>query len=187
MAIHTILLIRHGEASASWGDHADPGLSNSGKAQAENLINELKNDDLNEFKFITSPKLRAIETAQPLAINYKKEVTIRNEFSEIPSDGIVNKDKQNWLKDIMTMDINHLPKEVKNWLSKIMDSIHSIEEDVIIFSHFMVINSVVASLLKESKLLYFYPDYTSCTRLMIKENKIIEISLGDTKKTRINL
>jgi len=42
-------------------------------------------------------------------------------------------------------------------------------------------------LLKETKLLYFYPDYTSCTRLMIKENKIIEISLGDTKKTRINL
>ena len=187
MAIHSILLIRHGEASASWGDHADPGLSNSGKAQAENLINELKNDDLNEFKFITSPKLRAIETAQPLAINYKKEVTIQDEFSEIPSDGIVNKDKQNWLKNIMTMDINHLPKEVENWLSKIMDSIHSIEEDVIIFSHFMVINTIISSILNNQKLLHFYPDYTSSTRLILKDNEIKEIILGDNKKTLINL
>ena len=38
MAIHTILLIRHGEASASWGDHADPGLSDNGKKQADELL-----------------------------------------------------------------------------------------------------------------------------------------------------
>ena len=33
-----LLLIRHGEASESWGDHPDPGLSENGKAQANSLI-----------------------------------------------------------------------------------------------------------------------------------------------------
>ena len=68
MAIHTLLLIRHGEASASFGEHTDPGLSEKGKQQAHNLMEILSKENFDNFKFISSPKLRAIETAQPLRL-----------------------------------------------------------------------------------------------------------------------
>jgi len=41
-----IILIRHGEASASWGDDPDPGLSQLGENQAIELI------DNNELLFL---------------------------------------------------------------------------------------------------------------------------------------
>ena len=115
MAIHTILLIRHGEASASWGDHADPGLSDNGKKQADELTNSLRAEDLSEFNFISSPKLRAIQTAQPLAEQYEKDLDIHHAFSEIPSHDIPNTEKQDWLRKIMSEEMSALPDQVKLW------------------------------------------------------------------------
>ena len=34
----SIILIRHGEAAASWSEDPDPGLSDNGHEQAENLL-----------------------------------------------------------------------------------------------------------------------------------------------------
>ena len=36
-----IILIRHGEAASTWEKSSDPGLSDLGKAQAEECSNEL--------------------------------------------------------------------------------------------------------------------------------------------------
>ena len=45
-----IILVRHGEASAGWSVHPDPGLSELGRMQAENsgkgLINQSAFDSL---------------------------------------------------------------------------------------------------------------------------------------------
>ena len=187
MAIHTLVLIRHGEASASWGEHIDPGLSNDGKKQAKKLIETFSEENLENFKFISSPKLRALETGQPLAMSCNKDLLIQNEFSEIPSKKIPNDEKQNWLRQVMSQDINTLPEEVKSWQDNIMNALSSINSDALIFSHFMVINAIAACVLKNSNLLYFYPDYTSCTKLMVEDNQIKKIILGDDKKTLINL
>lgn len=187
MAIHTLLLIRHGEASASFGEHADPGLSEKGKQQAHNLMETLSKENFDNFKFISSPKLRAIETAQPLRLEYNKDLVIRNEFSEIPSNNIPGHEKQEWLRGVMSQETLTLPEAVKLWQNNIMSGLLNINSDAIIFSHFMVINAIAASVLKNNKLLYFYPDYTSCTRLSVEDNQIIEIILGDDKKTLINL
>ena len=51
----------------------------------------------------------------------------------------------------------------------------------------MVINTIISSILNNQQLLHFYPDYTSSTRLILKDNEIKEIILGDNKKTLINL
>jgi len=187
MAIHTLLLIRHGEASASFGEHSDPGLSNRGKEQANNLIDTFSKENLNNFKFISSPKLRAVETAQPLKLQYNKDLVVQNQFSEIPSDDIPPHEKQDWLRGVISQEIKTLPEAVKLWQNNIMSTLLNIDSDAIIFSHFMVINAVAASVLKNNKLLYFYPDYTSCTKLLVEDNQIIEIIVGDDKKTLINL
>ena len=144
MAIHTLLLIRHGEASASFGEHADPGLSEKGKQQAHNLMETLSKENFDNFKFISSPKLRAIETAQPLRLEYNKDLVIQNEFSEIPSNNIPGHEKQEWLRGVMSQETVALPEAVKLWQNNIMSGLLNINSDAIIFSHFMVINAIAA-------------------------------------------
>ena len=80
-----------------------------------------------------------------------------------------------------------LPDMVKDWKKSIMEELFLFKSNTIIFSHFMVINTIISSILNNQKLLHFYPDYTSSTRLILKDNKIKEIILGDNKKTLINL
>ena len=65
-----IILIRHGEAASSWGDDPDPGLSNLGKDQAEAVKENLESFKSQNFQLISSPKKRAIETAQPTSLDW---------------------------------------------------------------------------------------------------------------------
>ena len=187
MTIHTLLLVRHGEASASWGDHDDPGLSEKGQNQAHALIDYFAKDDLNKYNFISSPKRRALETSQPLAKFYNKDVIACKAFSEIPSDNIPNERKQEWLKNIMLQEQIMLPDMVKDWKNRIMEELFLFKSHTIIFSHFMVINTIISSILNNQQLLHFYPDYTSILEIVISDKKIKSFSLEDGKKTYINL
>ena len=62
-----LFFVRHGEAASAWQNHENPGLSKAGLLQAKNLIRHNSFLDLKDFTFMSSPKSRAIETAQPLA------------------------------------------------------------------------------------------------------------------------
>ena len=61
-----IYLIRHGEADSSWDKDADPRLSEEGKKQSQNLVDEILNDLPSNLEIISSPLLRTRETALPL-------------------------------------------------------------------------------------------------------------------------
>ena len=51
-----IILVRHGEASSSWEESADPSLSDLGNLQAEECANKLFNlEKINTFDLISSP------------------------------------------------------------------------------------------------------------------------------------
>ena len=182
-----LLLIRHGEASESWGDHPDPVLSKNGEAQANSLIFKNELESLEDFQFISSPKSRAKLTAQPLVDKFQKHLNINSIYSEIPSSDIDKSDKKNWLRDIMQLDMDYLPEEVLKWKNNLVDDCLNLSRDTIIFTHFMVINALVSSMLKHSKIMYFYPDYVSITKITLTNNEIKNIVLGDEKKTIINL
>jgi broad specificity phosphatase PhoE len=51
-----IILVRHGEASASWSEDPDPGLSKDGINQAKKLCEDESLKNLHNFKFISSPR-----------------------------------------------------------------------------------------------------------------------------------
>ena len=182
-----IILIRHGEASASWGDDPDPGLSQLGENQAIELIDNNELLFLENYHFISSPKSRALMTAAPIAKKYYKDVEINAVFSEIPSNGIDPKDKKDWLTKIIKTDLINLPNEVNDWRSELTKQILSIKRDTIIFSHFMVINALIAELTNNKNLLCFYPDYTSVTKIIMNNNKVEEFYIGGERKTPINL
>ena len=85
------------------------------------------------------------------------------------------------------MDLINLPNEVNNWRSELTKQILSIERDTIIFSHFMVINALIAEFTNNQNLLCFYPDYTSITKIIVSNNKVQEFHIGGERKTPINL
>ena len=120
MAEVEIILIRHGEAASRWGDDPDPGLSNLGKSQAEAVKENLESFTNQNFQLISSPKKRAIETAQPTSLSWKSEIKIDDAFSEIPASNIKLERRMEWLKSMMNMDIAMLPEDVKEWRSRIL-------------------------------------------------------------------
>ena len=62
-----LLIVRHGEASASWEESTDPGLSDLGIVQAEECANTLiKLEGIENYDLKSSPLKRAIETGTKL-------------------------------------------------------------------------------------------------------------------------
>ena len=181
-----IILIRHGEAASSWVDDPDPGLSTRGKNQAETVKENLKYFKSQNFQLISSPKKRAIETAQPTSLDWKSEVKIDDTFSEIPASNIKLERRMEWLKSMMNMDIAMLPKDIKEWRSRIIEKLINIKSNSIIFSHFMVINVVVGYIKNHPILLSMYPDNGSLTKIKVSNGKISLIKIGDEKNTKIN-
>ena len=182
-----LIFVRHGEASETWGKHSDPSLSKAGISQSHKLISNLSLQLLEDFIFISSPKSRAQMTAAPLIKKYKKSLLIDSIFSEIPSSKVIASEKKEWLKKIMTMNVDVLPQDVAEWRDSIISRTLSFSDNTIIFSHFMVINAVVSGLMNRSEIMYFYPGYTSITKITLQNNRAMSISLGDEKKTLINL
>tara|TARA_Y100001935_G_scaffold236590_1_gene221389 strand:- start:5 stop:568 length:564 start_codon:yes stop_codon:yes gene_type:complete len=182
-----VIFIRHAEASNSWGNHPDPGLSDNGKNQSKELINHPELIELDDYSFISSPKLRAIETAKPLAEKFKKELIIENIFTEIPSLNIEPDKKQEWLKNILQMNKNDLPENITKWKDNIISKTKAFSQDSLVFTHFIVINALLSELNSETKLLYFYPDYTSIVKITIEDGEFRNFSIDKDKKTFINL
>ena len=182
-----LLLVRHGEAAESWGKHPDPGLSELGIKQSASLVNNKMLELLDSYSFVSSPKLRAKITAEPLIKKFNKELIIQDAYSEIPSDDIDNSQKKAWLTNVMNTDIRDLPDFVANWRNNIIKHSLGVSQNTIIFTHFMVINALVSSLLQKSALMYFYPNYVSVTKITFENKEVKSISLGDEKKTIINL
>lgn len=183
----SIILVRHGEASASWGDDPDPGLSKIGIDQANKLIDNKNLPYLLEYDFVSSPKSRALMTAAPLINKYSKNLITDETFTEIPSTGIKPQNKKDWLSEIVTMKLSDLPDEVNEWRLMLIEKIFETKKNTIVFSHFMVINALVAELTKSDTLLCFYPDYTSITKIIVEDNKVKDLYIGNERKTLINL
>ena len=186
MAEVEIILIRHGEAASGWSDDSDPGLSNLGKSQAEAVKENLESFTSQNFQLISSPKKRAIETAQPTSLDWKSEIKIDDAFSEIPASNIKLERRMEWLKSMMNMDIAMLPEDVKEWRSRIIKKLKNIKSNSIIFSHFMVINVVVGYIKNHPILLSMYPDNGSLTKIKVSNGEISLIKIGDEKNTKIN-
>ena len=187
MASIEVIFIRHAEASSSWGDHPDPGLSDYGITQSKKLINRSELIKLDDYSFISSPKLRAINTARPLAKKFKKDLIIENTFTEIPSSNIERENKQDWLKNILHMNKNDLPENVAKWKDNIISKTKAFSKNSVVFTHFMVINALLSELNSENKLLYFYPDYTSIVKITIEDGEFRNFLTEKNKKTFINL
>ena len=189
-----IYLIRHGRALSGW-DTSDPNLDLTGKEQSEKIALKLSKIAKEPFDVFSSPLIRCIETAEPFSKITNKKIKIENKIIEIPSPIKNLKNRVVWLKRVLPLTWNELisdedSKESKIdyflWRENILKFFLSLKKDTFIFTHYLVINSVVSHLRKSDKVVFFNPDNTSLTHLSLSDKKLKIISLGDEASTLIN-
>ena len=178
-----ILLVRHGEAAAAWGEHADPGLSALGRQQALQARDELQT--FGRLRLISSPLLRAQETALPMANIQRTSIELDERFREIPSPVGID-DRRAWLAEFMRQDWLEQGPEIQQWREASWDALFEYDQPVAIFSHFMVINSVVARLTGAAETVCCVPDNASITHLKLDGGALKLVKVGRQQKTSVN-
>ena len=193
-----IYLVRHGEASEGWTSQ-DPPLSELGKLQAKSLmtfVNSIFDENsTNNTNAISSPLNRCKETAS-LALNKKYlEIAINDNFRELPSPTIDLEKRVDWLRRILPLTWPELlkDKETKDsgvnfiqWKKNIMNNIYSINKNTIIFTHFVVINSIIGEILKSDKIINFQPSNCSITEIRKINDRLKLVKLGKNLESTVN-
>ncbi|MFD1218218.1 MULTISPECIES: histidine phosphatase family protein [Microbulbifer] len=182
--MHRIILIRHGEAAKSNTD-ADPRLTELGQQQAHELASWLDSEfpGGSGVKLVSSPKARALQTAFPTADRWQCEVREEPAVVEVPSpQGVGLAKRGHWIKQLLAGSWNTLEPAQQVWREGLINYLKSHQDSnhhvSLVFCHFMVINAVVAALRNDDKVAQFYPDYTSCTELALKDGDLEIVKLG---------
>jgi len=155
-------LVRHGRAAASWTDHLDPGLDETGAAQARVVAQEL-GSSLSPRPIWSSPLLLTQETAAPLAEAWSTTIALSPAFGEVPSPSVVPGERGAWLASAMVSRWSDLGPTVEIWRSRLLDAVDDVAEDVVVFTHFVAINAVVAAAEDRSEVMVFAPANGSVT------------------------
>ena len=189
-----IFLIRHGKASSGWNS-LDPALDDFGKKQSKELAKKLLNYSSESYDLFSSPLLRCKQTSKPFRLLCNKDITIEDRVSEIPSPISDLSKRVIWLKRVLPLNWNELIDDKDSiasgldynlWRSGIIDFLYSLKNDTFIFTHFVVINSIVSFLNKSEKVIFFNPDNTSITHLTLNREILKIISLGEESITKVN-
>jgi len=180
-----IILVRHGEAAAEWGQHEDPGLSTLGRAQAAQSATELAPQIEAGWQVVSSPKLRARETAEPLLAVTGLPVRIDPVFREVPAP-VPMAQRKPWLREFMQQQWADQPEDLWLWRRAIVDALVALEQPTVIFTHFLVINAVVAEAEGRGEVLCFWPDNASITELVLEGDRLRVAALGRSMPTQVN-
>lgn len=180
----TIYLVRHGKAAAGFGAHPDPGLDDTGRAEAEATAQELAK--LPSMPLYSSPLARAQETAKPLCALWRCEYTLEPRLAEIPSPTEDLAARSAWLSAAMTGGWDELDASLVQWRASLAECLLSFDRDVVVFSHFVAINAAVGVALGDQRMVVFRPDNASVTTLSNEGGKLSVVKLGGEAVTKVN-
>ena len=182
----TIYMVRHGKAAAGFAAHKDPGLDETGLAQ-EQVIAEYLSERINTpIDLLSSPLNRAMETAQPLAQAWSAPVAIEPRVAEIPSPSDDLEARAAWLGQAMQGSWSELGPELQHWRSELNRCLEALQNDTVIFSHFVAINAAVGLAKNDQRMRIFSPDNCSVTIFSNDQGSLELLELGITADTHIN-
>ncbi len=173
----TLYLVRHGEAAGAWDETADPGLSDLGHQQAENMAARLQ-QELPPLPIYASPLMRTRETSLPLERLWSREAEIVPRLSEVPSTGIDFKNRRKWLTTVLQRSWPEQTEFLQGWRSGLIDFAREMRQDAVFITHFVVINSLVGAAEKCDQVLVFRPDHCSITKIRVSAGELSLIEKG---------
>jgi probable phosphoglycerate mutase len=172
-----LLLIRHALPLRSEpGQGSEPHLSDEGVQQAQRLPEALKRFPI--CRVVSSPQIRAIQTAQPVADALGLTVDIDDRIAEYDRDMEhyipIEQIAAEFPEELARLASGHLPSSVDEiaFLARINAGIRDIavagdhDATVAVFSHGGVINGLLHTVLRTEKVLCVNVDYAGVTRLL---------------------
>jgi broad specificity phosphatase PhoE len=172
-----LLLVRHALPLRSEpGQGSDPHLSDDGLVQAQRLPEALKRYPIT--RLVSSPQVRSVQTAQPVADALGLTVEIDERLAEYDRDMEhyipIEQIAAEFPEELERLANGHLPSSVDEaaFLARIDAGIRDLvaagdhEDTVAVFSHGGVINGLLHGILGTEKILCFNVDYASVTRLL---------------------
>ncbi|MEO0367068.1 MAG: phosphoglycerate mutase family protein [Pseudomonadota bacterium] len=172
-----IFLVRHAEAAADWGSDPDPGLSSLGHEQAQSAAGDLRPQLPPNVNILTSPMLRAQETAAPLVQVLQHTPIVDARFREVPAP-VPFSERATWIREFFLQNWQSQPEPLLQWRAAILEALNELTQPTVVFTHFVVVNTVVAAINKDDRTLVFRPDYTSTTRLVLDDDGLRLTQLG---------
>lgn len=178
-----IYLVRHGKAAAGFDGHLDPGLDETGAREAREAAQVLA--PLGPLALLSSPLARAMETAAPLAALWERDPQIEDRVAEIPSPAEDLAARSQWLRKVMAGRWADVP-ELADWRRRLVDCLHELREDTVIFSHFIAINVAVGEATADDRVVCFRPNNGSITLIETDGHALSVVELGGQADTRVN-
>ncbi|WP_372786247.1 histidine phosphatase family protein [Phenylobacterium sp.] len=185
-----LYLIRHGKPAAVWGgDDDDPGLDETGQAQARaarDWLMALPAAD-RPTKVVSSPLRRCRETADPTAAALGVAVEIDARVGEIPTPAALAADERGpWLRTSFAGTWAEIEGDLDYdaWRAEITASLAA-RGHTAVFSHYVATNAVVSQLLGDPKVLAFRPDHASITVLETDGATLSLVEMGREATTGV--
>jgi 2,3-bisphosphoglycerate-dependent phosphoglycerate mutase len=191
-----LLLVRHALPVRIEGEHgdgpADPALSATGRRQAEAVGSWLAEEPVDAL--VTSPLLRARETAGPLAGRLGHPVEVVDGLAEfdrdapwyIPIEELKAADDPRW-HAMLAGEWDLDPEQFRRDVVEAVDGIVAANpgRSVVAFCHGGTINAYLSAVLGLESLMFFVPDYTSVSRVRAsRDGARSVVSLNETGHLR---
>ena len=180
MSNFKIALVRHGRASAGWDTAIDPAIDDLGLSQATDAaakLSKIFGDE--QVQIVSSPLLRCQQTAEAFTKLRGSQVRIVGQVSEIPSPpGVQMKDRVDWLRNVMQGKWSDLDPNFISFRDELVKFVRGIDQNTVIFSHFIAINAIVGSIIKDDRLVIHKLDNCSITILECDTNGALRIAQG---------
>jgi broad specificity phosphatase PhoE len=157
-----LYLVRHGRAEAGFGESMDPGLDALGREQAQEAAAKLV--ALGPLRILSSPLMRAQQTAAPLAALWNATPVIEPAVAEIPSPkGMSLEERVTWLRKLMAGAWREAPRDLAEWREHCVATVAAVPRDTVIFSHYVAINVIFGAATGDDRVVAFSPDNCSIT------------------------
>lgn len=181
-----LYMVRHGQAAASFDSATDPGLDALGKSQAEAVSKLLA--PKGPLPILSSPLLRARETAEPLAEFWKRKPVIEEAVAEIPSPGHMSlAERGAWLRQFMAGSWRSADTGLAAWRERVIATLAVQKNDVVIFSHYVAINVAMGAAVGDDKVVVFSPANCSVTVFDADGARLSLVERGqEASLTRVN-
>jgi broad specificity phosphatase PhoE len=178
-----LYLVRHGKAAASFSEACDPGLDETGAAQAEAMAEHLA--ALGPLPIITSPMRRTRETAMPLERRWRFTARIEPAVGEIPSPTDEPSARGEWLRGVMAGAWSAQPDDLRAWRRHVIDALLAVPRTTVVVTHFVAINVAVGGAEGDDRVVAFAPDNCSVTVLDVEDGALRLVRRGVERATPV--
>jgi broad specificity phosphatase PhoE len=178
-----LVLVRHAEPDSSWGEHPDPGLSALGVRQAEEAARRLA--DFGRATIVTSPLLRARETAALLERHVGVEAGVDARFGEIATPPGLSIPRVDWLRGVLAGRWADADAATRAWRAELLEAVRATRDTRVAFTHFVAINVVVGAARADDRVWSCSPAHASVTVVDVVGGDLTVITLGHQSEARV--